>query len=156
VAGTGNSSVFRHAGSRAGFSYVLTEFGLRLRERIKRSEFGGRIRTICRSDSKSLQIARPRTGHAKIIRRRVVHGAHAARGHRTLGTARQRLGARSSSRALSTEGAGKTQLTLQAGVVKTTAGANRYLAGMETGSTQSLERLSDFLERVWSFLGSSS
>jgi hypothetical protein len=47
--GTGSSSVFRHAVSRARFSYVLAESGLRLRERIKHPEIGGRIRTF--SDS---------------------------------------------------------------------------------------------------------
>jgi len=36
---------------------------------------------------------------------------------------------------------GKTKLTLQARVVKTTAGATQYLEGMQAGWTQSLERL---------------
>ena len=46
LAGTGNSSVFRQAVSRTGFSYVLAECGLRLLERTKRAEIVGRIRTF--------------------------------------------------------------------------------------------------------------
>jgi uncharacterized protein YndB with AHSA1/START domain len=40
---------------------------------------------------------------------------------------------------------GKTKLTLQARVVKTTAEAEQYLDGMEAGWTQSLERLEETL-----------
>jgi hypothetical protein len=46
VTGTGNSSVFRHADLRTGFSYVLAASGLGLRERTKRAEISGRIRTL--------------------------------------------------------------------------------------------------------------
>jgi hypothetical protein len=45
VTGTENSSVFRHAVPRAGYSYVFAECGLELRERPKRAEIGGRNRT---------------------------------------------------------------------------------------------------------------
>jgi uncharacterized protein YndB with AHSA1/START domain len=41
---------------------------------------------------------------------------------------------------------GKTKLTVQARVVKTTAVAARYLDGMEAGWTQSLERLEEILK----------
>ena len=43
------------------------------------------------------------------------------------------------------EQGGKTTLTTQARVVKSTAGAAPYLKGMEAGWTQSLERLAAFL-----------
>jgi putative oxidoreductase len=43
---------------------------------------------------------------------------------------------------------GKTTLTLHARVVKTTTEAERYLAGMEAGWTQTLERLGDYLATV--------
>jgi uncharacterized protein YndB with AHSA1/START domain len=41
---------------------------------------------------------------------------------------------------------GKTKLTVQARVVKATAGAGQYLDGMEAGWTQSLERLEALLK----------
>jgi uncharacterized protein YndB with AHSA1/START domain len=41
---------------------------------------------------------------------------------------------------------GKTKLTVQARVVKTTAVAAQYLDGMEAGWTQSLERLEEILK----------
>jgi uncharacterized protein YndB with AHSA1/START domain len=44
--------------------------------------------------------------------------------------------------------AGKTKLTLQARVVKATAGAAAMLAGMEAGWTQSLERLQEHVARA--------
>jgi uncharacterized protein YndB with AHSA1/START domain len=40
---------------------------------------------------------------------------------------------------------GKTKLTMQARVIKTTAEAAQYLDGMEAGWTQSLERLEEIL-----------
>ncbi|HEY9085935.1 MAG TPA: SRPBCC domain-containing protein [Candidatus Tyrphobacter sp.] len=40
---------------------------------------------------------------------------------------------------------GKTKLTMRAHVTKTTPGAQMYLEGMETGWTQSLQRLADHL-----------
>jgi uncharacterized protein YndB with AHSA1/START domain len=40
---------------------------------------------------------------------------------------------------------GKTTLTLNSRVVKTTAGANKYIGGFEAGMTQSLERLAAYL-----------
>lgn len=40
---------------------------------------------------------------------------------------------------------GKTKLTLRSRVTMTTAGANRYIGGFETGMTRSLERLADLL-----------
>lgn len=43
------------------------------------------------------------------------------------------------------EVAGKTRVTLRAHVVSATAAAPAYLAGMETGWTQSLERLEAFV-----------
>jgi len=43
---------------------------------------------------------------------------------------------------------GKTVLTLQARVIKTTAQAPQYLKGMEAGWTQSLDRLGDLLDLV--------
>jgi hypothetical protein len=46
VAGTGNSSVFRHTVSSTGLPYVLAESGFRLRGRKKRPEIGGKIRTF--------------------------------------------------------------------------------------------------------------
>ncbi len=46
------------------------------------------------------------------------------------------------------EQGGKTILTLQARVVKTTARAAQYLAGMEAGWTQSLERLTALLAKA--------
>lgn len=42
----------------------------------------------------------------------------------------------------------KTMLTLQARVVKKIAGADRYLAGMEAGWTQSLERLEAYVAKA--------
>ncbi len=47
-----------------------------------------------------------------------------------------------------TEQSGKTTLTLQARVIKKTAEAAPYLAGMEAGWTQSLERLESHLANV--------
>jgi uncharacterized protein YndB with AHSA1/START domain len=44
------------------------------------------------------------------------------------------------------EHGGKTKLTVQARVVKTTAVAAQYLDGMEAGWTQSLERLEEILK----------
>jgi uncharacterized protein YndB with AHSA1/START domain len=46
------------------------------------------------------------------------------------------------------EQGGKATLTLQARVLKTTAKATPYLAGMEAGWTQSLERLESHVARV--------
>jgi uncharacterized protein YndB with AHSA1/START domain len=43
---------------------------------------------------------------------------------------------------------GKTVQTLQARVVELTAKAAPYLAGMEMGWTQSLERLAEYLARA--------
>ena len=43
---------------------------------------------------------------------------------------------------------GKTKQTLQARVVKSTARAAPYLAGMEAGWTQSLERLADYVAKL--------
>ena len=45
------------------------------------------------------------------------------------------------------EVAGKTRVTLRAHVVSATAAAPAYLAGMETGWTQSLERLEAFVAK---------
>jgi uncharacterized protein YndB with AHSA1/START domain len=42
---------------------------------------------------------------------------------------------------------GKTLLTMQARVTKTTANASQYLAGMEIGWTQSFDRLADLLTK---------
>ena len=47
-----------------------------------------------------------------------------------------------------TEQAGKTKLTMHARVVNATAAAAPYLAGMEIGWTQSLERLEAFVTRA--------
>ena len=44
------------------------------------------------------------------------------------------------------EQGGKTKLTLHARVTKTTAAAARYLAGMEQGWSQSLDRMAEELE----------
>jgi uncharacterized protein YndB with AHSA1/START domain len=46
------------------------------------------------------------------------------------------------------ERGGKTALTLQAKVIRASAGAAPYLEGMEAGWTQSLERLAGYLARV--------
>jgi len=46
------------------------------------------------------------------------------------------------------ERGGRTTLTLQARVVKTTAAAAPHLAGMEAGWTQSLERLETFVDKA--------
>lgn len=46
-----------------------------------------------------------------------------------------------------TDQSGKTLLTLEARVVKSTAKAAPYLAGMEMGWTQSIDRLGEFLAR---------
>jgi hypothetical protein len=46
VPGSGNSSVFRHAMPCTRMPYVLAESCLRLQVRTKRTEIGGRIRTI--------------------------------------------------------------------------------------------------------------
>jgi len=46
------------------------------------------------------------------------------------------------------EQGGKTKLTLQARVVKLTAGAAPYLSGMEAGWTQSLERLEAYVAKA--------
>jgi uncharacterized protein YndB with AHSA1/START domain len=43
---------------------------------------------------------------------------------------------------------GKTKLTLRSRVLKTTAGANKYIGGFEAGMTQSLERLAEYLTKV--------
>jgi uncharacterized protein YndB with AHSA1/START domain len=43
---------------------------------------------------------------------------------------------------------GKTALTFQARVIKTTAVAPQYLQGMEAGWTQSLDRLGDYLVSI--------
>ena len=43
---------------------------------------------------------------------------------------------------------GKTELTLQARVIRATAVAPQYLKGMEAGWTQSLERLGDHLSSM--------
>jgi len=45
------------------------------------------------------------------------------------------------------EQGGRTTLTLQARIVKTTAAAAPYLAGMEAGWTQSLEHLEAHVAR---------
>jgi uncharacterized protein YndB with AHSA1/START domain len=47
-----------------------------------------------------------------------------------------------------TEQNGKTTLTLNSRVVKTTAGANKYIGGFEAGMTQSLERLAEYLTKA--------
>jgi uncharacterized protein YndB with AHSA1/START domain len=47
-----------------------------------------------------------------------------------------------------TEQSGKTKQTLQARVIKRTAKAARYLAGMEAGWTQSLERFEAYVAKV--------
>jgi hypothetical protein len=65
VTGPGNSSVFRHAVLRAGFSYVLAECGLRLPERTKRPEIGDRIRTNCGTELCTWQ-SRARRGRLAI------------------------------------------------------------------------------------------
>lgn len=44
------------------------------------------------------------------------------------------------------ENKGKTKLTMHSKVVKTSPGAERYIGGFETGMTQSLERLGEFLK----------
>jgi uncharacterized protein YndB with AHSA1/START domain len=46
------------------------------------------------------------------------------------------------------EQGGKTTQTSKARVVKTTAGAARYLAGMEASWTQSLERLAALVAKA--------
>lgn len=43
---------------------------------------------------------------------------------------------------------GKTELTLQAQVIQTTAAAPQYLKGMEAGWSQSLDRLDDYVRQV--------
>jgi uncharacterized protein YndB with AHSA1/START domain len=40
---------------------------------------------------------------------------------------------------------GKTKLTVQSRVIKTTAEANKYIGGFEAGMTQSLERLAEYV-----------
>jgi hypothetical protein len=45
------------------------------------------------------------------------------------------------------QGLGQTTLTLEARIVKSTAAAAPYLAGMEAGWTQSLERLETHLAK---------
>jgi uncharacterized protein YndB with AHSA1/START domain len=47
-----------------------------------------------------------------------------------------------------TERNGKTALTLNSRVIKTTAGANKYIGGFEAGMTQSLERLAEHLTKA--------
>ena len=47
-----------------------------------------------------------------------------------------------------TEANRKTKLTLHSNVIKTTDGANKYIGGFEAGMTQSLEKLSEFLEKI--------
>ena len=44
-----------------------------------------------------------------------------------------------------TERNGKTLLTIQSRVLNTTAGANKYIGGFETGMTASLEKLAELL-----------
>jgi uncharacterized protein YndB with AHSA1/START domain len=46
------------------------------------------------------------------------------------------------------ERGGKTSLTMQARVVKSTAGAMQYIQGMEAGWTQSLERLATYVAKA--------
>jgi uncharacterized protein YndB with AHSA1/START domain len=46
------------------------------------------------------------------------------------------------------EQGGKTKLTLQARVIKSTAKAAPYLKGMEVGWTQSLERLAEYVAKL--------
>jgi len=46
------------------------------------------------------------------------------------------------------ERGGKTSLTMQARVVKSTAGAMQYIQGMEAGWTQSLERLEAYVAKA--------
>jgi uncharacterized protein YndB with AHSA1/START domain len=46
------------------------------------------------------------------------------------------------------ERGGKTSLTMQARVVKSTAGVMQYIQGMEAGWTQSLERLEAYLAKA--------
>jgi uncharacterized protein YndB with AHSA1/START domain len=46
------------------------------------------------------------------------------------------------------EQGGETTQTLQARVVKTTAEAAPYLAGMEEGWTQSLEHLDEYMAKI--------
>ena len=43
---------------------------------------------------------------------------------------------------------GKTILAIRSRVVKTTAGANKYIGGFEAGMTQSLERLAAYLTKT--------
>jgi uncharacterized protein YndB with AHSA1/START domain len=46
------------------------------------------------------------------------------------------------------ERSGKTMLTIQSRVLKTTAGAGRYIGGFEAGMTQSLVRLAELLAEL--------
>jgi len=46
------------------------------------------------------------------------------------------------------ERSGKTVLTIRSRVIKTTAGANKYIGGFEAGMTQSLERLAEHLAQA--------
>ena len=46
------------------------------------------------------------------------------------------------------EQSGKTKLTLRSRVTMTTAGANQYIGGFETGMTLSLERLGEHLSKM--------
>jgi uncharacterized protein YndB with AHSA1/START domain len=45
------------------------------------------------------------------------------------------------------EQGGRTTLTIKSRVIKTTAGANKFIAGFEAGMTQSLERLATHLAK---------
>ena len=67
MAGPVNSSVFRYAVLCAGFSYVLAESGLGLRERIKRPEIGGRIRTISDSRPEAAYCLKARAPKAPVM-----------------------------------------------------------------------------------------
>lgn len=46
------------------------------------------------------------------------------------------------------EQSGKTLLTIQSRVLRTTAEANRYIGGYETGMTSSLEKLGELLTKL--------
>jgi len=46
------------------------------------------------------------------------------------------------------ERSGKTMLTVQSRVIKTTTEANKYISGFEAGMTQSLERLATFVAKL--------
>jgi uncharacterized protein YndB with AHSA1/START domain len=43
---------------------------------------------------------------------------------------------------------GRTTLTIQSRVIKTTAEANKYIGGFEAGMTQSLDRLVEYISHI--------